>query len=156
VTSASDLKGLAPHIIALEHVGYVVEDISEAVRECSRLYGIDASHVRIVPPLDVADVPTRFAFVKINDAVEFELIEPCSESFKTQLNNPASGPGGINHLAYRVSDIEAAASDLAAQGIRPGHVTPEGVVETGSSKILYLDPRDTGGVLIELIEKPGE
>ena len=63
-----------------------------------------------------------------------------------------TGGAGINHVAWRVSDIEAAVKRLAGQRIRPGHVTPDGVIDTGRSKIVYMNPDDTDGILIELVE----
>ncbi|MFT6287754.1 MAG: catechol 2,3-dioxygenase-like lactoylglutathione lyase family enzyme [Alcanivorax sp.] len=65
-----------------------------------------------------------------------------------------SGGAGINHVAWRVSDIEAALVSLLARGIRPGHVTPDGVVTIGKKKMVYLDPDTTDGLIIELIEYP--
>ena len=50
------------------------------------------------------------------------------------------------------SDSREALSDLAAVGIRPGYVTPGGVVDTGRTRIAYLNPEDTGALLIELVE----
>jgi methylmalonyl-CoA/ethylmalonyl-CoA epimerase len=65
------------------------------------------------------------------------------------------GGAGTNYVSWHVSDIEACVSLLAESEIRPGHVTPKGVVDTGRSKIFYLDPADTGGLLVELVEVPG-
>jgi catechol 2,3-dioxygenase-like lactoylglutathione lyase family enzyme len=153
MSEAVSPKGLAPHITGLAHVGYVVSDLRAAIDECARVYGLDEQAIRVVPPFSDAKAATRFAFVRVNNTLEFEFIEAISEQFKKLLHRSASGPAGINHMAYWVADIDAAERDLRAQGIRPGHVTPEGVVNTGSSRMLYLNPEDTGGALIELIER---
>ena len=63
-----------------------------------------------------------------------------------------SGGAGINHVAWRVKDIDEAVACLAVEGIFPGHVTPDGVVRIGEKKMVYLDPDTTGGLVIELIE----
>ncbi len=65
-----------------------------------------------------------------------------------------SGGAGINHVAWRVDDIDAAVALLAERGVRPGHVTPGGVMTIGPKKMVYLDPATTGGLVIELIEYP--
>ena len=65
-----------------------------------------------------------------------------------------SGGAGINHVAWRVRDIEGAVARLAGQGIYPGHVTPGGIVAIGAKKMVYLDPATTGGLVIELIQYP--
>jgi catechol 2,3-dioxygenase-like lactoylglutathione lyase family enzyme len=84
--------------------------------------------------------------------LEFELIEPCSEQFRTLLLGMPSGGAGINHVAWRVDDIEAAVALLATNGIRPGHVTPDGIIAIGPKKMVYLDTATTGGLVIELLE----
>ena len=145
------VKALKDYIIGLQHVGHIVRDLDAAVASFCRLYGLDENAVRRVPDAPNEDVPTLFAFVDIA-GTEFELIQPQSAAAKKELLASASGGGGINHVAWRVSDIDACAELLAGQQIWPGHVTPDGVVDTGRSKILYLDPGDTDGILIELVE----
>jgi methylmalonyl-CoA/ethylmalonyl-CoA epimerase len=65
-----------------------------------------------------------------------------------------SGGAGINHVAWRVDDIDDAVALLARHEIYPGHVTPNGVIAIGQKKMVYLDPATTGGLIIELIEYP--
>ena len=112
----------------------------------------------MLPPFEQTDnVPARFALIKVKD-MEFELIQPISAHFKQLLLTPgASGSAGINHVAWQVKDIEGAMQLLASHGIKPGHVTPDGVItmtktSTSAKKMVYLDPATTGGLLVELIE----
>jgi hypothetical protein len=42
---------------------------------------------------------------------------------------------------------------MAEKGIRPGHVTPNGIISMPHQKMVYFDPQDTGGFLIEYIEE---
>lgn len=147
------ISGLSKHIRGLEHVGYVVPDLKGAIENCTRLYGLSAEDVNVVPPFDQTAEIVRFAFIRVASGIEFEFIEPVSDESIAQLTGFQSGAAGINHLAYRVVDIDSVQADLFSQGIRPGYVTPDGVVNTGRSKILYLNPEDTGGALIELVEK---
>ncbi len=144
-------EGLSRYITGLAHVGYVVEDLAGAVADLQRLYGFAETAVRIVPPYDT-EALTRFAFVDIAPAVQFELIEPLAEEFKSQLFALTSGPGGINHLAYWVVDLDSLLECLAADSILPGYVTPDGPVITSAYRMVYLDPSHTGGHLIELLE----
>ena len=146
------LRVLKDDIEQVAHVGFVVPDLAEAVAEAQRVYGLSASEVRYVPEPGEAS-PTRFAFFTIG-GLEFELIEPVSENFRDKLLSMPSGGAGINHVAWRVRDIDAAVASLAAEGIFPGHVTPDGVVRIGEKKMVYLDPDTTGGLVIELIEYP--
>lgn len=146
-------QGLNQRLLGLMHIGYVVEDLEAAVANFRRVYGLGDDDIRLLPDFDGA--PTRFAFVRVG-GVEFELIEPLTEEFHGILLGVKSGEGGINHIAYRVDDIDRAVADLEQAGIAPGYVTPGGVIDTGRTRIVYLNPADTGALLIELVElKPG-
>ncbi len=145
--------GLKHRLLGLMHIGHVVESLEDAVMNFRRVYGLDDDDIRMLP--DFEGAPTRFAFVRIG-TLEIELIQPVSEEFRAILLGVKSGEGGINHVAYRVDDIELALRDLEAVGIGPGYVTPSGIIDTGRTLIAYLNPEDTGSLLIELVEmKPG-
>lgn len=141
---------LKDRIMAVAHVGFVVPSLEEAVANAVRVYGLAPGDIS-VHPAPGEEALTRFAFFRVGD-LEFELIEPCSEQFRTLLLGMPSGGAGINHVAWRVDDIEAAVALLATNGIRPGHVTPDGIIAIGPKKMVYLDPATTGGLVIELIE----
>lgn len=58
--------------------------------------------------------------------------------------------GGVHHIALRVSDVEQAWKYLSSQGVP---VIGEGVRRGAhGTKVLFIHPRATGGVLIELVE----
>ena len=146
---------LRDHILGVAHVGFVVPDLQAAVANAMRVYGLTRDDITYVPAPGEEqpgeEVLTRFAFYTVGD-LEFELIEPCSEHFRQLLLNMPSGGAGINHVAWRVDDIDAAVALLARYDICPGHVTPDGVVAIGPKKMVYLDPATTAGLVIELIE----
>ena len=151
---------LKDHILGVAHVGFVVPDLQAAVANAMRVYGLTRDDITYVPAVGQEppgeeppgeEVLTRFAFYTVGD-LEFELIEPCSEHFRQLLLNMPSGGAGINHVAWRVDDIDAAVALLARYDIYPGHVTPDGVVAIGPKKMVYLDPATTAGLVIELIE----
>ena len=61
------------------------------------------------------------------------------------------GPG-IHHLALTVSNIKQAIEELKAKGVELIDSTPKpGVLNT---KVIFIHPRSTGGILIELVEEP--
>lgn len=138
-------------ILGPAHVGFVVPDLAEAVAQARRLYGIPEEAVHY-HPAQGDEAPSRFAFFRIG-GLDFEYIQPCSEDFRAQMLGRACGAGGINHLAWRVSDIERAVTLLAEHGILPGYVTPDGIVAIGATRMVYLDPATTGGLLVELIQQ---
>ena len=145
---------LKDRILATAHVGFVVASLEEAIAVATRVYGLAEDDIRY-QPAPGEEAATRFAFFRVG-GLEFELIEPRSEHFRKILLTMPSGGAGINHVAWRVDDIEASVALLAARGIVPGHVTPDGIVTIGSRKMVYLDPATTGGLVIELIEYPAE
>lgn len=148
------VNSLKDYIIALQHIGHIVSDLDVAIASFQRVYGLDDGAIRRVPEQPDTNAPTLFAFVAIGD-VEFEIVQPQSEAARAQLLESPVGGGGINHVAWRVSDIRACVELLGRQGVRPGHVTPDGIVDTGRSKIVYLESSDTSGLLIELVELAG-
>lgn len=143
--------GLQDLILGLQHVGYIIGDTAESVAHFRKTYALSDDQIDIRPPLDEPS-DCRFTFIKVCGA-EFELIEPISEPFKKMLGGERPG---INHVAWKVSDIDAAVARMAEQGVRPGHVTPDGVAQTSSSRLVYFNPEDTGGMLVELLEFPEE
>ena len=144
---------LKDYIVGLQHIGHIVDDLEASIDAFRKLYGLDESAVQRVPEEPDGTEPTLFAFVTVGDT-EFEIIQPQSHESRAELMLSPSGGGGINHIAWRVNDIDAAVRTLGEQQVRPGHVTPDGVVDTGRSRIVYLDPADTDGLLIELVERP--
>jgi methylmalonyl-CoA/ethylmalonyl-CoA epimerase len=141
--------GIQDLILGLQHVGYITEDTAASIAEFRKIYDLRDDQIRIDPPLD-EPADCRFTFVDLAGA-QFELIEPISGPFKAMLGGERPG---INHVAWKVSDIDGAVARMAERGIRPGHVTPGGVMQTGSSRMIYFNPADTGGMLVELLEFP--
>jgi methylmalonyl-CoA/ethylmalonyl-CoA epimerase len=79
--------------------------------------------------------------------VQWEVVEPTSDdSFLTRFLRER-GPG-LHHVTFQVEDVEKAAEVLRGRGIEPF-----GGVRTGSTwKELFIHPRDSGGLLIQLFE----
>ncbi len=135
-------------IVKVRHVGVIVDDVKAATELYQKLYDIDESEVRVVPPWEVTDTETRFTFVPVG-GMEFELIEPLTDNFRNFLGNPAKG---INHIAFIVTDLNTAVELMAAKGVRLGHVTKDGILDMKRSRVAYFNPEDTGGVLLEFVE----
>jgi catechol 2,3-dioxygenase-like lactoylglutathione lyase family enzyme len=134
----------------LRHVGYVVEDLDSSVDMFTKLFDLDEGDVRYVTP-DETGGQVAFAFISLG-GIELEIIQPLTDTFRQMTGSTGSG---ITHFALEVSDIQQVLERMAKKGVRPGYITPNGVFNTGTKKIVYLDPRDTGGNLIELVEVIG-
>jgi methylmalonyl-CoA/ethylmalonyl-CoA epimerase len=142
---------LQDYILGPAHVGFVVDDLATAMTQAKSLYGLADTDISYQPDPG-QDAPTRFAFFAVG-GLQFEYIQPCDEYFRQLLLAAPSGGGGINHVAWRVSDIQTAVALLASRGIVPGYVTPGGIIRIGEKQMVYLDPDTTGGQLVELIEE---
>jgi catechol 2,3-dioxygenase-like lactoylglutathione lyase family enzyme len=141
------MDGIQDLITGLRHVGFITTDLKASIASFRHVYALRDDQIQVIPPFG-EPCETRFAFIQVADA-HFELIEPVSDYFKSIL---LSDRPGINHVAWTVRDLDAAVERMAKRGIRPGHVTPNGIVELPQQKLVYFDPRDTGGMLIELVE----
>jgi len=133
---------------SFRHVGYIVRDLKQAIADFQRLFDLHDEDVRVIPPFDLP-ADSRFAFFHI-DGLNFELIEPISEHFQKILFDSGIG---INHISFTVDNIEKAVKHMAEKGIRPGHVTPNGIITMPHQKMVYFNPEDTGGILLEYIEE---
>ena len=134
-------------ITKIRHIGIIVKDAEKSVELFKDLFDLKDDEIKVVPP-SVTKNESIFAFVPTGE-IELELIQPISEHFKEMVGNP---PEGINHLAFTVKDIEEAVKLMAEKGVRLGHVTKDGILDMGRSKVAYFNPEDTGGILIEFAE----
>lgn len=78
-----------------------------------------------------------------------QLLAPLREDSAIGKFLAKSGPG-LQQLAYRVSDVDAAAAALRAQGLRL--LYDEAKRGTSDSRVNFVHPKDAGGVLVELVE----
>lgn len=140
---------VSQHIIGMRHVGIVTQDREALVLRLQQVFGLADDDILLLPADASTEADTRFAFFSIA-GVPYEVIEPVSDHFKNILLNSGTG---ANHVCYNVRDIQGAVDAMQAQGVRLGHVTPDGIVETPSFRMAYFDPRDTSGLLIEFVEE---
>jgi methylmalonyl-CoA/ethylmalonyl-CoA epimerase len=134
-------------IKGIQHVGYFVQDIDASVAMFRRLFDMDGEALRSMSAEETAGTG-RFSFVPVGD-VELELIELLDANVKALCGDPSPG---ISHIALQVEDIEELVASLAERGFRLGYITKQGIFNNGRSKIAYLEPADTQGYLIELVE----
>lgn len=134
-------------IKGLKHVGYIVRDMDDTVDMFCRLFDINEADVRGMSAEETAGTG-RFSFLDLA-GVELELIQLLDEKVKELCGNPLPG---INHIALQVEDIEGVIETLAERGFRLGYITKHGIFDNGRSKVAYLEPEDTQGYLVELVE----
>jgi methylmalonyl-CoA/ethylmalonyl-CoA epimerase len=131
----------------LNHVGVATPSIERSVALYRDLLG--ATHVH--EPFDMPAQGVRVCFVDTPNT-QIELIEPLDEESPIAgflAKNPA---GGQHHVCFEVPDIHSAIADLAAKGARVLGVPRIGAHGT---PMIFVHPKDMGGVLVELMETPG-
>ncbi|NWG22062.1 MAG: methylmalonyl-CoA epimerase [Chloroflexi bacterium] len=127
----------------VDHIGFAVRDIEDAVAFYSRTFGITEWERIAMPERHMAVAATR-----VGDML-LELIAPTSEeaSFAKYLNE--RGPG-MHHVAYRVNDIVAALAEVKARGVQLIDEVPRpGLHHT---LVAFLHPKSCQGVLVELVQ----
>ena len=134
-------------IVNLRHIGIIVKDAEKSVKRFKELFDLEDDDIRVISRV-VTKGESEFAFVPAG-GMDLELIQPISEHFKEMVGNPAEG---INHFAFTVKDIEEAVKLMDKKGVRLGHVTRDGILDMGRSKVAYFNPEDTDGILIEFVE----
>lgn len=125
----------------LDHVGVATESL-ESSAALFELLG----RGRCSPPEEISGQGVRVAFV---GAVE--LLEPTDPDGPVGRFLQRRGPG-LHHIAYAVRDVAAALEDLKAQGVPVVDETPR--TGAGGHRVAFLHPKASGGVLVELVERP--
>lgn len=132
----------------LNHVGVATPSIDGSVALYRDLLGA----TRIHEPFDLPAQGVRVCFVDTPNS-QIELLEPLGENspiLKFLERNPA---GGQHHVCFEVPDIEAAKAEMEAKGAKvlgPPRIGAHG------TPVIFVHPKDMGGVLVELMETPKE
>ncbi|MGA2545378.1 MAG: methylmalonyl-CoA epimerase [Rectinemataceae bacterium] len=130
--------------LKLDHVGIAVDNLDEALKLYTGLLGLELKGTEVVEEQKV-----KTAFLPLGDT-ELELLE------STDPEGPigkfiANRGSGVQHLAFRVDDIDAALAELKTAGMRLIDEVPR--YGAGGGRIAFLHPKSTKGVLVELCER---
>ena len=128
----------------VDHIGIAVKNLEEALEFYENTLGIKCLETEVVEEQKV-----KVAFLPIGDT-EVELLESTEEDGPIAKFIEKRGEG-IQHIAYKVDNIEEAIEELQAKGIRMIDEKPR--YGAGGAKIAFLHPKSTFGVLIELCER---
>ncbi|MGB4438678.1 MAG: methylmalonyl-CoA epimerase [Sedimentibacter sp.] len=128
----------------VDHIGIAVKNLDEAVNFYENILGLKAAGTEIVQEQKV-----KVAFLPVGDS-EVELLESTEEDSAIAKFIAKNGEG-VQHIAYRVDDIEAAIAEMKEKGIRMIDEKPR--YGAGGAKIAFCHPKSTFGVLIELTQR---
>lgn len=145
------MSDLPPLLLGrLNHVGIACVSIDDTVAMYGRLFGATVSKAAF----DLPAQGVRVAFIDVANS-QLELIEPLGGDSPIHGFLKKNPNGGQHHVCFEVKDIIAARDEMRARGAT--------VLGTGEPRmgahgvpVIFVHPRDTGGVLVELMQEPAE
>jgi len=130
----------------IDHIGVAVEELEASLRLYSDLFELDVAHREVV---DEQGVEAALLDVGENHV---ELLAPLGPDTPVGRFLASRGPG-LHHVAYQVSDIEQTLAALKRAGAELIDERPR--VGIRDSRVAFLHPRASGGVLTEIVQPAG-
>jgi methylmalonyl-CoA/ethylmalonyl-CoA epimerase len=128
----------------IDHIGIAVKSIEQAGKFYTEILGLKIQDIETV-----ADQKVNVAFLPITDS-EVELLESTEPDGPVSKYIDARGEG-VQHIAFRVENIEASLEELKSKGVRLIDQKPRD--GAGGAKIAFIHPKETNGVLVEICER---
>ncbi|HEX2413652.1 MAG TPA: methylmalonyl-CoA epimerase [Thermoleophilaceae bacterium] len=127
----------------IDHIGVAVENLEEAVELYRDRLGMAVQHRETVEQQGVEAV-----LLGVGES-HVELLRPLGRDTAVGRFLDRSGPG-LHHVAYGTEDIEAALDSVRSAGLTLIDEEPRTGIR--NSRVAFLHPKSTGGVLTELVE----
>ena len=127
----------------VDHIGVAVDDLEAAIALHEGAYGMALVHREVV---DEQGVEAVLLDVGENHV---ELLRPLAEESPVGRFLAKRGPG-LHHIAYQVTDVQAALAELRARGLQLIDETPRTGIR--GSRVAFLHPASSGGVLTEIVQ----
>jgi methylmalonyl-CoA/ethylmalonyl-CoA epimerase len=130
----------------IDHIGVAVEDVDAALALYEESFEMELAHRETVESQGVEAV-----LLDVGDG-HVELLRPLGPETAVGKFLARKGPG-LHHVAYAVEDIDATLARLVAAGLEL--IDSEARTGIRASRVAFLHPRSTGGVLTEIVEPAG-
>lgn len=130
----------------LDHIGIAVESLDKG-GEFYKALGLKEDHRE-----EVKSEKVKVSFFPLGNDSNIELLEGSDPESPISKFIAKRGPG-INHICFRVNNIDAIVAHLKSQNVQLINDVPR--VGAHNCRVVFIHPKSTGGVLIELSE-PGE
>ena len=127
----------------IDHIGVAVDDLDRAIALYRDRLGMPVQHRETVEEFGV-----DAALLGIGDG-HVELLMPIRADSAVGRFLERNGPG-MHHVAYRTADIDSALESVRAAGLRLVDEQPRTGIRR--SRVAFMHPKSTGGVLTELVE----
>jgi methylmalonyl-CoA/ethylmalonyl-CoA epimerase len=114
--------------MTVDHVAIAVRNLEQAAERICRLFGYSVA----TTPVTNTRQDVKVLFLRKSDSLDLKLIEPASEA--SPLWDFVRKGGGLHHICFKVPDVTAACTDLAARGARviaapqPGEAFDDGLI----------------------------
>jgi methylmalonyl-CoA/ethylmalonyl-CoA epimerase len=131
----------------IDHIGVAVEDLDAAIGLYEGSFEMTLAHRETVESQGVEAV-----LLDVGEG-HVELLRPLGSDTAVGKFLARKGPG-LHHVAYAVADIEATLERAVAAGLEPIDAEPRAGIR--GSRVAFLHPRSTGGVLTEIVEPAGD
>jgi methylmalonyl-CoA epimerase len=126
-----------------DHVGLAVANTDETVALLSKLFGFEIAEAR-------EEAAAGFKSTLISKAdVTLELIQPVGPQGMIQKFIEKRG-AGLHHISIRVDNLDEEMKRLKALGVQ---FASEEAAQVEDSKVVFIHPRSTNGLLVELIQR---
>jgi methylmalonyl-CoA/ethylmalonyl-CoA epimerase len=129
----------------IDHIGVAVDDLDQAIALYAERFGMPLQHRETVEEQGVEAV-----LLGVGDG-HVELLRPLGPDTEVGKFLTRRGPG-LHHVAYGTDDIESAIESVRAAGLQLIDEQPR--IGIRGSRVAFLHPKSTGGVLTELVEPP--
>ena len=134
-------------ILGVDHVGIAVSDLKETGSFWGEALGLPANGEETV-----AEQKVTTGFFPTPNGSEIELLAATDKTSPiAKFIEKNNGRGGIQHIALRVDDLEAALAELKEKGVRLIDEKPR--LGAGGAKIAFVHPKASHGVLLELCQR---
>jgi methylmalonyl-CoA/ethylmalonyl-CoA epimerase len=141
---ASGTDGGKMKIKHIDHIGVAVKEIAQAGKFYTDILGLKIEGIE-----NIAEQKVNVAFLPVTDS-EVELVESTHPDGPVARYIESRGEG-VQHIAFRVENIDEAIEELKKKGVRLIDETPR--KGAGGARIIFIHPKETGGVLVELCER---
>ncbi len=133
-------------VLGVDHIAVVVSDLDEAVRLWRDVLGLRAGGREVV-----ADQGVEVQMMYAGDT-RIELVRPLRPDAPAARFLAKRGPG-LHHLALAVADCGQSLAEAGARGARLVDEQPRAGAH--GTRIAFLHPASTGGVLTEFVAGGG-
>ena len=130
----------------LNHVGVATPSIDASVAMYRDLLGATSVTDKWAMP----EQGVWVCFVNLPNA-QIELIEPYGDKSPITAFLEKNPKGGQHHVCFEVEDIIAARDEMKAKGAT---VLGEPRIGAHGTPVIFVHPKDMGGVLVEIMETP--